>query len=123
MTLYMCGGLAGSISFVMWPYCVRHFGSRSYSNYSSYVSLLPGLGASGAVCSVVMWAIANQPTRIVLLYMVLPVPAALFGFGFIFSDIFNMYLNPASGGAAHLGGSFFGAAYYLFRRYGRRRFR
>ena len=47
----------------------------------------PALGASAAVNAVVLLDILLYPKRMVYLYMVLPVPAALFGLVYIVGDM------------------------------------
>jgi membrane associated rhomboid family serine protease len=108
--LYFGGGLISSASFVLWPYLSPSSWPSSY-NRSYYRE---ALGASGAVCAVVAWSIFSFPTSIVYLYFIIPVPAALFGVGYIANEVLGLYKgNTGVGNEAHLGGAVFGACYFF----------
>jgi membrane associated rhomboid family serine protease len=123
--LYFAGGIAGGISYAIWPWIsyqyARYTGRPLSSRY--HLRQTPGLGASGAVSAVILWSICSYPLRTIYLYGLLPVPAAVFGIGFIAMDVMDMYSGNATGGPAHVGGALIGMSYYLARRFiGRGRF-
>ena len=79
-----------------------------------------GLGASGAVYAVLLNSILMFPSRQLLLYGIIPVPAWLLGMGIVGYDVYGqMQLKrgyaSSTGHAAHLGGAAFGAAFYALR--------
>lgn len=112
LSLYLGGGLTASCCHVLWP----KVAPESWAYRLGRSMYAPALGASGAVSAVVAWAICNAPTSVVYVYMVLPVPAALFGVFFLGSEFLDLYGgNTLSGNAAHLGGAAFGASYFLLK--------
>jgi membrane associated rhomboid family serine protease len=112
MSLYFGGGLTASCCHVFWPDVAPASWTRRLRG-SMYA---PALGASGAVSAVVAWSIFYAPLSIVYVYMVIPVPAALFGIFYIGSEFQDLYKgNTMAGNAAHLGGAAFGASYFLLR--------
>ena len=57
-----------------------------------------------AVSAVVMWSILSNPTSIIMLYMVIPVPAALFGVLYIGNEVKGLYSGgTGTANVAHLG--------------------
>lgn len=76
------------------------------------------LGASGAVNAVVAFMICAAPTSTIMLYFVLPVPAALFGLVYIGKDVVGLlYPESTIGHASHLTGAVYGAlTYWMYRR-------
>jgi membrane associated rhomboid family serine protease len=71
------------------------------------------LGASGGVSALAVVGIYNFPRRIILIWMVLPVPAWLLGTLTIGSDIIGALDRSGNVAyAAHLGGALFGFLYY-----------
>ena len=88
------------------------------------------MGASAAVNGVVALSCLTWPTSTVLLWGILPVPAALLGAAFVFQDVLGAwrdidgrYGRGGGGGVAHaghLGGAAVGALCFLALR--RRRF-
>lgn len=114
--LYMGGGLVSSVCHILWPiYTPKSWPSRYRS--SRYAA---GLGASGAISATVAYSILCFPTQIVYIYMVLPVPAALFGVGYLMMDTYGLYNGTSNvSNAAHLGGAAFGAFYFLLRKFRR----
>ena len=107
LSLYIGSAVASGVVQAAWPLL-----SDRISPYT------PALGASGAVSSVVMWSILTYPRRIILLYFIIPVPAALFGAGFILKDSLGLfgYGSANVGNAAHIGGAMCGAMYFLLTR-------
>jgi membrane associated rhomboid family serine protease len=99
LVLYIGGGLVTSFAQVLGPHIIpRDFPSRfkvsKYSSaagenrrgqlnifqYARYLTLISmSLGASSAVAAVVAWNILSFPRSTVMLFFVLPVPAAFIG--------------------------------------------
>lgn len=120
LQLYMAGGLIGGLCYAGYPFMESKSIRRLY-NSAFYT---PGLGASGAVSALVIYSVMNNPTAIILVNLFIPVPAALFGVGFIVWDVVRLQTEGnTSGGSAHLGGAAAGALYFFFKRFHRRRFR
>jgi len=72
------------------------------------------LGASGAISAVVMTSIALFPKQIVYFYGFIPIPATLFGIGYVLKDLIGLADDSSSiGHAAHLGGAACGLLYGL----------
>lgn len=118
LTLYFGGGLTSSICHLLWPYFVpRHWpASHSRNRFNG------GLGASGAINAIVMYNILTYPSQMVYFFGVVPIPAILFGLGFVGMDLYGLYTGTSTNGnAAHLGGAAFGAGIFMFLK--RRRFR
>lgn len=112
LSLYIGGGITASCCHVLWP----EFAPESWSRRLRASIYAPALGASGAVSAVVAWSIFYAPLNIVYVYMIIPVPAALFGIFYIGSEFQDLYHgNTMSGNAAHIGGAAFGASYYLLK--------
>mmetsp|Transcript_14441 Transcript_14441/g.21704 ORF Transcript_14441/g.21704 Transcript_14441/m.21704 type:complete len:242 (+) Transcript_14441:43-768(+) len=110
MQLYFGGGFLSSICYVVWPDIIPKSWPARYQT-SRYA---PAMGASGAVSAAVAWSILQAPSSIVYLYMVVPIPAALFGLLYIGYESFGLYQGgTGTGNAAHLGGALYGAMYFL----------
>ena len=107
LTLYLGAGVLSMAAQAAWPMLGERGGMFT-----------PVLGASGAVSAIVAWSILMYPRRIILLYFILPVPAALVGVLFIAKDSFELLGSSGSGtaNAAHLGGAAVGALYFLLTR-------
>ena len=74
----------------------------------------PMLGASAAVNAAVILSCCLFPTSTVLLFFVIPMPAALLGVLFVAKDLVGAVEGTGSvGNAAHLGGAVLGGAYWL----------
>ena len=126
--LYACSGLASSISCIAWANMSRggFSGSRHgyrYGGRGSGVYFSPVLGASGAINGIVMHNIATFPKATVMLYGVIPLPAAVFGLMFVLKDTYEFQTGTGGNTAniAHLGGAFMGLVYF-FAKKGRGRF-
>lgn len=74
----------------------------------------PCLGASGAVTAVMVLCAMHYPTRIILLFMFLPVPIWLFVVFNVAQDLFGVMGRDRTGVAfdVHLAGALFGFLYY-----------
>lgn len=117
--LYLGGGLVSSVCQVMWPLIVP----RTWPAWNHVTPHDISLGASGAVNAVVAFSILTNPGGLILLYGVVPLPAALFGLGFIGMDAYSLYKGDSKiGNAAHLGGAVFGAMMFAMTRGRMRRF-
>ena len=107
--MYLIAGAAGSYAQVREGWVNR---------YNSSV-----IGASGAVSSFVIFSILQNPRATVLIYFVVPIPAALFGLLYVLQDVYAMrQRNPNGSGisighSAHLAGSLVGGLAYLGRRW------
>lgn len=132
LSLYLLGGIGGSLCYASFPYLMMKYQEysrkRSPLGYRYQYQLdrplySRALGASGAISAIVAWTIINNPTGMVYLYFVIPIPTALFGVGFICYDVYNVYQGyynqTGSGGTAHIGGALVGAMFAL-RRFRRR---
>jgi rhomboid-like protein len=109
LILYLGGGTFSSMCHVAWPY----FTPKSWPSRYSYQRHAPALGASGAVGAAIAYAISAFPTRIIYVYMVVPIPAAIFGLLYIANDAFGLYDGKGQvGNAAHLGGAAYGLSYF-----------
>jgi membrane associated rhomboid family serine protease len=119
LLLYMGGGAISSLCQAYWPYIVP----RSWPAWGQISPYDRGLGASGAVNSIVMWSVLSSPMSMFYLYGLIPIPAALFGVLFIGKDAYSLYYGDrAIGNAAHLGGALFGGMMFIFSRGRFRRF-
>lgn len=73
-----------------------------YKNQYHYSAI----GASGAVTGILYSAILLQPDMTLGLFYILPIPAYLFGIGYLLYSIYGMKANNDSiGHAAHFGGA------------------
>jgi len=113
LALYLGGGLVSNLCYIYWPYLIP-------KNFPSLYKLSPydnGLGASGAVNAIVAFNILTYPTRIILVNLIIPLPAALAGIAFILYDTYGMYFGGTHiGHSAHLGGALFGTLFFISRR-------
>uniref|UniRef100_A0A7S2S4Q5 Peptidase S54 rhomboid domain-containing protein n=1 Tax=Mucochytrium quahogii TaxID=96639 RepID=A0A7S2S4Q5_9STRA len=89
------------------------------------------LGASGAVNSAIMWGVLCRPTSTVLIWGLVPVPMALFGFFIMFQDLWGAvstggggmpFRSSQIGYTSHLVGAGVGAATWVALRRAPRRF-
>jgi membrane associated rhomboid family serine protease len=108
--LYFGGGIASAMCQVFWPYLIPD----SWPAKRNYYPYAPSLGASGAVNSLVAYSIMASPTALLYFFGVVPIPAFLFGLGFIGMDAIGLYYGDSGyGNAAHLGGAALGAVSFL----------
>ena len=113
LAMYMGAGLLSSACFALWP----SMAPRSWPSSGRSSQFVSGLGASGAVCAVVTWSILTFPTRIVYLYAILPIPAFIFGAGYLLNESYGLYTgHPNVSNIAHLGGAAFGALWFALKR-------
>lgn len=76
--------------------------------------LVPVIGASGAVASVIIATVMRYPKETVYLYGIIAMPFWVFGVMFVGADLLQALFNRGSNVAftAHLGGAAFGALYH-----------
>ena len=122
--LYIAGGVAASLAHVGWSVYKARNERRSPYTWSRYTSPYDrgALGASGSVQSIGLTNILLWPTRTVLLYGIIPLPAALLGALWVLNDLGGL-IDHRGGSfssiahAGHLGGALAGLAFYAaFRR-------
>lgn len=116
-TLYFGGGLLSSLAFVFWPYVIP----KSWPAYRLHNDH-PGLGASGAINSLVIWSVLRSPMSMMYFFGVVPIPAFVAGTGLVAMDAMGLYGGSTNnvGNVAHLAGAAFGAAYFVLTRRFRR---
>lgn len=75
---------------------------------------VPVIGASGAVTAVLLLCAIHYPSRVILLFFILPVPIWLFVFVSIGLDMFHFFGRQYGGTAVdvHLAGALFAFLYY-----------
>ena len=116
--LYLGGGIVSSLAYVLWPYVIP----KSWPAYHLHRDA-PGLGASGAINSLLIWTVMRAPMNMFYFYGVIPVPAVAAGVGLVAMDAMGLYGGSTNnvGNIAHLAGAAFGAVYFLatkrFRRF------
>ncbi|MGO2103288.1 MAG: rhomboid family intramembrane serine protease [Psychroflexus halocasei] len=110
LTLYFFAGTViayvGQIGFVL-----IYFGSLLIGNILSYLfhkneTYYSAVGASGAVIGVLYAAILLQPDMMLGLFFIIPIPAYVFGIGYLLYSIWGMKSrNDSIGHDAHFGGA------------------
>lgn len=109
--LYFGGGILSSFGQILTDYYSQN--SRLY-----YQKDKCHLGASGGVMSVLTWTILSFPRSMVLVYFIIPVPAALLGVLYLANDIYGMVGGyEGVSYAGHLVGTAYGAGMFLFLKY------
>jgi membrane associated rhomboid family serine protease len=94
VALYFLGMLASALGTIL-----THRKERQYS----------AVGASGAILAVLFAFIVYEPTRVLLLFFVIPVPATVFAAGFLAYTIWAAkYWRRSVAHEAHFGGAIFG---------------
>lgn len=99
LAFYLMAGLMGGVAFTL-----THLGGGFC------------VGASAAVNGVLVLCALHYPTRIILLFFILPVPIWLFVIFMVAKDAFN-FLGGSGGNVAvegHLAGAAFGLLYFKF---------
>ena len=118
LLLYLAGGVAGSIAHVAHSY----YQERHRQSWRVGPSRVGAMGASAAVNAIMVVDILLFPSRTILLYGFIPLPAALLGLLWLWNDVGGV-MTPGSGSnvayAGHLGGAAVGLAYYIAFRRGR----
>lgn len=111
----------GHLRFLIFYLAAGVFGSVSHAFVSAYLIHEPGLsalGASGAVCGVVLLFSLIFPRERILLFGIIPVPALFGALAFVALDLWGLSAQAKGGGlpighGAHLGGAFVGMVYYF----------
>jgi membrane associated rhomboid family serine protease len=118
--LYFGGGLVSSFGQIASDY---------YSYYSKksnrFLQMQRNhLGASGGVMSVLTWTILSFPTSTIMLYFIIPMPAALLGVLYVANDLSGLMSgHEGVSYAAHLAGAAYGTTTFLFLKYRHKIFR
>lgn len=109
LLLYYGGGVISSLCHVYAPSLVPRYWPSQRKLENSF-----GLGASGAISSLVAWYTCRSPRSMVYLFGVVPIPALVAVLGFGAWDCYNLYSGDVDiGSASHLGGAAYGAAFFL----------
>src|SRR5690554_3820091 len=94
-----------------WPFLLIYFGSLFLGNFLTlYLEKdnynYRAVGASGAVTGVIYSAILFNPDANLYLFFAIPIPAYLFGIGYLLYSIYGMKAqNDNIGHTAHFGGA------------------
>lgn len=113
--VYLAGGLVGSACVLLYHWLLPRLNIPAAALRGSRD--VPTLGASAAVNAIVMMTVALFPRHTFYLYMVVPVPAALFGAFFIALDLYGAFQGGGDvANAGHLGGAAVGLAYGMMLR-------
>lgn len=115
LALYLAGAAVGSLAHCGWYYYQACKTGQGRYGRARWFGFTPSaLGASAAVNSIMVVDILLFPARTVLLYGILPMPAALLGALWLYQDV-----SGTLGGhshiahAGHLGGAATGLAFFL----------
>lgn len=114
LNLYLAGAIAGSVGHLVYcafvvPWLENIPLSRFNARYTP-----SALGASGAVNAIVLLHIMLFPSRIIMVNLFIPVPAALFGVYLIGSDVWQARNEGSrTAHAGHLGGALVGALAWI----------
>ena len=115
LMLYLAGGIAGSLAHCAQSYYKeQQRGGRGRWGTSLFTSK-GALGASAAVNAIMLVDILLFPTRTILLYGFIPLPAALLGLLWLWNDLGGTLSGGPSpvAHAGHLGGAATGLAFFL----------
>lgn len=112
----------GSRFFVWFYFVAGAIASLCHAAVSAFILQqpdLPALGASGAVCGLVMLFSLIFPKRKILIFGLIPIPAIFGAFLLIGLDVWGLMAQAQGGGlpighGAHLGGALTGLAVYFF---------
>ncbi|KAK9811360.1 hypothetical protein WJX72_002483 [[Myrmecia] bisecta] len=118
VVLYCTGAVMGSLAHVAYYYYQATKGGTHPWGREMRLATAPAcLGASAAVSTLVVTAILLNPTATVLLYGIVPMPAAALGVLFLAQDFFGLIGGPSGiSHVGHLGGAATGAAFYFLMR-------
>ena len=121
LLLYLAGGVAGSLAHCGYAYHrAREAGYGRFGRSAWALAGPPALGASAACNAIMVVDIALFPTRTILLYGLLPMPAALLGVLWLLRDVSGAMEGAGSvAHAGHLGGAAVGVAFWALIRRGR----
>uniref|UniRef100_J3L4C3 Peptidase S54 rhomboid domain-containing protein n=2 Tax=Oryza brachyantha TaxID=4533 RepID=J3L4C3_ORYBR len=103
LKLYVAGALTGSAFFLLEKAFLAPR-KQAYIGWDS--SRAPALGASAAANAVILLQIFLHPKRLVYLYFIIPIPAAILGAVVIGADLWRVKKGQGRvSGSAHLGGA------------------
>lgn len=113
--------LLGGRFFIIFYLLAGIFASICHAVVSAFLlgePELPALGASGAVCGLVMLFSLIFPKRKILIFGLIPIPALIGAFMLIALDVWGLVAQAEGGGlpighGAHLGGAFAGIVAYF----------
>jgi len=97
LLIYFASGIVGNVGYMI----------------TSPGSLIPGLGASGAIYGVMGALAMISPTAIIYLYGV-PMPMIVASFFWFISEFFGIFVPSGIAYGAHLGGLFLGVIFGLY---------
>eukprot|EP01026_Neomeris_dumetosa_P035477 TRINITY_DN28435_c1_g1_i3.p2 TRINITY_DN28435_c1_g1~~TRINITY_DN28435_c1_g1_i3.p2 ORF type:complete len:117 (-),score=9.59 TRINITY_DN28435_c1_g1_i3:265-615(-) len=108
--MYLFGGIVGSIAHILMElYKLRQSYGQRY--------MLPAIGASAAVNSLVVFTCFLIPQSTVYVYGVVPLPLWAVGLIWLYIDVSSLHKDTGVAVAGHLGGALAGAfAYWLYHR-------
>ncbi|XP_024523104.1 RHOMBOID-like protein 12, mitochondrial [Selaginella moellendorffii] len=112
--IYFAGGLVSSFGHLAYSYYIYPWlkGLRHSTFVARFVP--PALGASGAINALVVLNIMLNPTRVILVDFLFPVPAALFGAYMILKDLWGVSdVASTISHVGHLGGAVVGAVAWV----------
>lgn len=116
--LYMAGGIFSNSVFCSWPYLRWSQRTPMDRLHGSNSRFDRGLGASGAINSIVFWSVCSAPFSIMIINFI-SMPAAVGGLLFVASDLYGLSNQSDShiGHISHLSGAALGLAYFLLKRF------
>lgn len=114
--------LLGSRFFIIFYLAAGVFASICHAAVSAFLlgePDLPALGASGAVCGLVLMFSLIFPKRKILIFGLIPVPALIGAVVLVAVDVWGLIAQAEGGGlpighGAHLGGALAGLVAYFF---------
>jgi membrane associated rhomboid family serine protease len=116
--LYFGGGVMSSFGQILADYYEQDIKKYNRWIFKSH------LGASGGVMSVLTWTILSFPTNTIMLYFIIPMPAALFGVLYVAHDLYGLFEGqPDVSYFAHLVGAAYGTATFFLLKHRHKIFR
>lgn len=111
-------GMLNNFSFVLIYFASLIFGSLLTMIFHNNDYSYSAVGASGAVTGIIYSAILLDPTlEIYLFFIPIPIPAYLFGIGYLLYSIYGMKAkNDNIGHTAHFGGAIGGYIFTLMKK-------
>jgi len=106
--LYIVGGLAGALFFVLFFNC--------FSFFEKYKEIAVAIGASASVTAIVIATAVLNPREKVYIFGLIGIELRWLAIFYVVYDLLSITGENAGGHIAHLGGAVFGAIYgYYFR--------
>ncbi|KAM3290042.1 RHOMBOID-like protein 12, mitochondrial [Capsicum chacoense] len=121
LKLYLSGAVAGSVFYLVYhAFIAPSLQVQRRRSLSMHPSQVPGLGASGAVNTVMLLDIFLFPRKTLYFDFIIPVPAILLGIFIIGKDVLRILEGDTQiSGSAHLGGAVMAAIAWARVRRGR----